>query len=82
MRQAKGMTSRALALNTGTSSAFVCDVEKGRRGISLKMVPTFADALGVEVEELAMVVLQAKVDEAGLPYTVGVSPSDPLGIGL
>jgi transcriptional regulator with XRE-family HTH domain len=51
-RLAKGMTLRQLAKILGVSAAFLCDVEHDRRKPARDRLPEFAEALGVELNDL------------------------------
>lgn len=45
VREKRGMTLKDVAEHVGVSVAFVCDVELGRRPLTLERLPRFAKAL-------------------------------------
>lgn len=51
-RQTAGMTQEALAIKVGRSRAQIANIESGRSSFDVKMLTTFADALGVPAKEL------------------------------
>lgn len=62
-----------IARLTGLSVSFLCDVEHGRRSLSLATAAGMARALDADPCEWVRVVLQERLYEAGLCMTVAVS---------
>ena len=52
-REYRSLTQVALAKNAGTSAAYLSQIETGRRTGSVKLLRRLADALGVELDDLA-----------------------------
>lgn len=51
-RQARGMTQEELAALVGRSRPQITNIEAGRSSFDIKMLRTFADALGVPAKDL------------------------------
>lgn len=51
-REYRGLTQKQLAKKTGTSAAYLSQIETGRRAGSIKLLRRLAGALDVEVEDL------------------------------
>lgn len=60
------------AKRLGVSGTNLCDVEKGRRGVSVECAAEWADLLGYSPVRFVQQALQAQVDAAGLSLSVGV----------
>lgn len=78
VRFARGKrTLRAFAKTLGCSASFLCDVERGRRKVSLGEAVRWAPYLGRPERGVVEVVLRDSLREdlmlAGLPYTVDVT---------
>lgn len=52
LRSCKGMTQLDLSLETGTTTSYLSDVERGKRNPSVKVLHRIAIALDVTLEEL------------------------------
>lgn len=52
IREAKGISQKELAQMAEVTAAYLCDLEKNRRGAKPETYKRIADALGVEVEDL------------------------------
>jgi transcriptional regulator with XRE-family HTH domain len=77
LRQAReklNLSQRELATRLGVSPANLADIEHGRRGVSLSRAAQFGEAMGLGQAHFVQVALQARLDDAGLPYTVKVAP--------
>jgi len=59
----------------GVSVANLCDIEKGRKGVSPKKAEQIASALGVPPALLVRLSLEKSLKAAGLKYTVEVKPA-------
>lgn len=69
-------TSQAdFAQQLGLSRSHLCDIEKGRKAVSLRRAVQFAHALGYSEAQFARLALQGMVEEAGLNLTVQVTPA-------
>lgn len=75
LRRERGLTLNQLAASLLVSTSFICDVEHGRRGVSVKTAVGLAKALQVDPAELVRMVLQERLDAAGVALTVLVQPS-------
>jgi transcriptional regulator with XRE-family HTH domain len=62
----------AFARKLGVTRANLCDVEKGRRGVSVERAAQWAKILGYHPVRFVQLALQAQVDAAGLKLQVGV----------
>ena len=60
------------AKTLGISKSHLCDIEKGRKAVSLARAIEFAEKLGYSKDQFARLALQALVDEAGLKYEVSL----------
>lgn len=60
------------ATKLGVSRTNLCDIEKGRRGVSVERAAAWAKLLGYSPVRFVQLALQAQVDAAGLPLAVGV----------
>lgn len=65
-------TLAAMATKLGVTRAVICDVEKGRRGVSADRAAKWAKALGYPPPLFVKLALQAQVNEAGLRLVVDV----------
>ena len=63
------------ARQLGISRSHLCDIEKGRKTVSLRRAAQFARALGYSEAQLARLALQELVEDAGLKLTVQVTPA-------
>ena len=65
-------TLEAFARQLGITRAHLCDVEKGRRSVSVDRAAKWAKVLGYSPERFVQLALQAQVDAAGLRLAVAV----------
>ena len=63
------------ARQLGISRSHLCDIEKGRKTVSLRRAAQFARTLGYSESQFARLALQALVEEGGLQLTVQVTPT-------
>jgi plasmid maintenance system antidote protein VapI len=70
IRETDEYTLRTLAKKLGVSIGHVCDVEKGRRGVSPERAAKWARALGYPEALFVKLALQSALDAAGLKYSV------------
>ncbi len=62
----------AFARTLGISRSHLCDIEQGRKTVSLTRAVRFASVLGYGQEQFVRLALQALVEEAGLSLRVSV----------
>jgi transcriptional regulator with XRE-family HTH domain len=72
IRQGEEMTLEAFAKMLGVSRQYLCDIEKGRRSISLDRASKWAQILGYSETLMVQLALQHMVKEAGLKMKVSV----------
>ena len=73
IRLGEDETPAAFARRLGTSRGVVCDIEKGRRCVSIERAALWAKTLGYPAAQFVGLVLQAQVDAAGLRMQVEVT---------
>lgn len=66
------ISQAAFARKLGISRSHLCDIEHGRKSVSLPRVLKFAKALGYPLDQFVRLALQAMVDEAGLNMHVKI----------
>src|SRR6188768_3135049 len=71
-RLSEGMSLEAFARQLGVSRAYLCDVEKGRRAVSVERAAGWARKLSYLEAQYVELTLQAEVDTAGLKLRVSV----------
>jgi transcriptional regulator with XRE-family HTH domain len=71
-RLAEGLTQREFAKTLGISSANLCDIEMGRKGVSIFKAAEMAKRIGYSPTVLVQLALQDQVEASGLAYTVEV----------
>jgi len=64
------MTHVEFASKLGISRSHLCDIEKGRKAVSLPRAIEFAEILGYSKDQFARLALQTQVNDAGLRYKV------------
>ena len=74
-RTAQGLTLQQAATLAGVSASYWCDIEKGRRTITLPMVKRMATALGVDRNTLYSVVIMANLASLGEDLEAVIRPS-------
>ena len=72
IRDTDGYTLDVLARKLGVSRSHLCDVEKGRRGVSLDRAVRWAAVLGYPAPVFVQLALQDQVNAAGLRLRVDV----------
>jgi transcriptional regulator with XRE-family HTH domain len=70
IRETDGYTFETLARRLGASRSHLCDIEKGRRGVSSDRAARWAKLLGYPEAVFVQLALQAELDNAGIKYTV------------
>jgi transcriptional regulator with XRE-family HTH domain len=56
----------------GISRSHLCDIEKGRKAVSLSRAIEFADTLGYSKDQFVQLALQTLLQDAGLNYKVSI----------
>lgn len=59
----------------GLSIANLCDIEKGRKGVSPEKAQAIAKAIGVPPAYLVSLSIEEQLSAAGLKYTVELKPA-------
>jgi transcriptional regulator with XRE-family HTH domain len=59
----------------GMSVANLCDIEKGRKGVSPEKAEQIAKAIGVPEELLIRLSIEERLRAAGLKYSVQIKPA-------
>lgn len=72
IRKCEEISQAEFARTLGISRAHLCDIEHGRKSVSLARAIAFAKTLGYGQEQFARLALQAMVDEVGLKLSVRV----------
>jgi plasmid maintenance system antidote protein VapI len=75
MRICDEMSQVVFAKKLGISPTHLCDIEKGRKGVSPERAARFAQILGYSENLFVKLALQASVDKANLKLTVLLAPS-------
>jgi transcriptional regulator with XRE-family HTH domain len=71
-RKSEGMNQKEFAEKIDISPANLCDIEKGRKGVSLFKAADIAKKIGYSPTVLVQLALQEQVESSGLNYTVEV----------
>jgi transcriptional regulator with XRE-family HTH domain len=74
-RTAEEISLKDFGKRIGLSIANLCDVEKGRKGVSPEKAEKIAKALGVPPSLLVRLAIEQGLKAAGLKYTVEVKPA-------
>ena len=69
-RLSEGLSQKEFARKLRISPANLCDIEKGRKGVSLYKATEIAEAIGYSPTVLVQLALQDQVDSSGLDYAV------------
>jgi transcriptional regulator with XRE-family HTH domain len=72
IRLGEAQSQAAFARALGISRSHLCDIEHGRKTVSLARAAHFAEVLGYPSDQFVRLTLQAMVEEAGLPLKVKV----------
>ena len=77
IREGEELSLSAFAAQLGTTAAKICDIEKGRRGVSPERAAAWAKLLGYSEAQFVKLALQAQLDAADLAFEVAVSAKKP-----
>ena len=69
-RLCEGLSQRQFAHRLGISAQNLCDIEKGRKGISIDKAHEIATIIGYSAPVLIKMVIDEQIKEAGLKYRV------------
>ncbi|HRI64318.1 MAG TPA: helix-turn-helix transcriptional regulator [Polyangium sp.] len=72
IRVGEGISQAEFARRLGMSRSHLCDIEKGRKSVSLTRAAQLAKTLGYSEKQFVRLALQELVDEAGLKWVVKV----------
>lgn len=72
IRIGEEMSYKEFASKLGISRSHLCDIEKGRKAVSLDRAIEFAEILGYSKNQFARLALQTQVNNAGLRYKVRI----------
>jgi transcriptional regulator with XRE-family HTH domain len=72
IRLGEAETLEEFARKLGVGRGNLCDVEKGRRGVSVERAAHWAKVLGYHPMQFVQLALQGQVDAAGLKLQVDV----------
>ncbi|HKY37734.1 MAG TPA: helix-turn-helix transcriptional regulator [Polyangiaceae bacterium] len=81
-RLAEEVSLQGFARRLGVSRAYLCDVEKGRRAVSVQRAAQWARKLGYLEAQYVTLALQAEVNAAGLNLKVSVRQIEGRESGL
>lgn len=70
VREGEALTLEAFAKTLGVSRQNLCDIEKGRKGVSPERAARWARLLRFPEAQWVRLALQAELDAAGLKYRV------------
>ena len=73
LREAEAISQKDFAEQLGISKQHLCDIEKGRRLISIEKAAFFAEQLGYPAETFVSLVIQDQIRDAGLTLNVKIS---------
>lgn len=74
-RISEEMSLKAFGELIGTSVTNLCDIEKGRKGVSPEKAESIARAIGVPPALLVRLSIEESLKAAGLNYRVDVKPA-------
>ena len=74
-RTTEEMTLKQFGKLTGLSTANICDIEKGRKGVSPEKAEQIAKAIGVPPALLVRLSIEESLQSAGLRYKVEIEPA-------
>ena len=69
------LSQKQFARKLKMSPANLCDIEKGRKGLSLEKVYEVAEVIGYPPDVLLKIALEEQVEAAGLKYSVEIKPA-------
>jgi transcriptional regulator with XRE-family HTH domain len=76
-REGRAMTLTEMADKLEVSCSYVCDVERGRKGVSLGRAAQWSRRLGTDETVLVRLAMQQLLDDAGLRLRADVQHPGP-----
>lgn len=64
LRDARGLSYRELGRRTGLSASYLCDIEKGRKGLSAEAAIALGRVLGIDARTLLILWVEAALARA------------------
>jgi len=77
IRECDEISQAVMAKRLGISKSHLCDIEKGRKSVSLERAARFARELGYGEEQFIRLALQQLVELAGLKFRVELTRQKP-----
>ena len=74
-RLSEEMSQKQFARKLKISSANLCDIEKGRKGVSPEKAEEIAEILGYSKAVLVRLAIEEQLESAGLHYIVELKPA-------
>lgn len=74
-RLSEELSQKAFAKKLKLSAANLCDIEKGRKGVSPEKAHEIAKILGYSPAVLVRIAIQDQLESSGLKYQVEVKPA-------
>ena len=74
IREGEEASQADFARQLGISRSHLCDIERGRKAVSVERAVRFARTLGYSESQFVRLALQAMVEEADLPFRVELAP--------
>lgn len=72
IRDGEEISLDQFARKLGVSRSHLCDIEKGRKGVSPERAARWAELLGYPATQFVRLAIQADLDAAGLKYNVDI----------
>lgn len=72
LRKAQELTQVQMSENLGISKQDLCNIEKGRKAVSVERAVSFANSLGMSSKAFAKYVLQDQLHRAGIKGEVEI----------
>lgn len=72
IRVGEGQSLAQFSQLLGISRSHLCDIEKGRKAVSISRAIEFADTLGYSKDQFVQLALQTLLQDAGLNYRVSL----------
>lgn len=78
-RESEELSLEEFGKRIGLSIANLCDIEKGRKGVSPSKAERIAKAIGVPPALLVRLAIEEELKAAGLEYRIEVTPAPARG---
>lgn len=73
IREGEQISQASFAEMLGVSRSHLCDIEKGRKSVSLERAVSFAETLGYSKNQFVRLALQSQLNDLGLDLKVELS---------